>query len=258
METLVVGDVHLKARPILSAVDDVLASRPDIGRVVFAGDICDEWYAGPEKAVDGICSFARWVEKHRDQGLSVDIVFGNHDFQYLLGEEGPGTQLPLVPFVRETLFPLGLRMAHVVDGFLVTHAGLTCSWANEYLGQPSTAEEAALRLNEMLDEGSLRTLYKLSACGAGRGGREVPGPLWADRQELLRDPYPAFGQIVGHSPVPCVASKRVQTTAFDGSRPSVVLWFCDTFSRFSNGRPIGNGEMLLMADGKGQPVRLES
>ena len=254
METLVAGDVHLKSDEVLSAVDNTLGCRPSIGRVVFAGDICDEWGASPEALRDGICAFVRWVETRRDQGVLVDIVFGNHDFQYLLGEQGPGTQMAMVPFVRETLFPLGLRMAHVVDGFLVTHAGLTATWADEYLGQPATAGEAARQLNDMLDEGSLRTLYKLCACGRARGGREVPGPLWADRRELMNDPYPAFNQIVGHSPLRRVIRERVTAKGRDGSKSPVTLWFCDTFSRYSNGLPIGDGSLLLMTDGKGRAI----
>lgn len=254
METLIVGDVHLKADGVLPSIDGMLAERPSIKRVVFTGDICDDWNATPQTMREATCAFVRWVEKRRDQGTTVDIVFGNHDFQYLLGEQGPGTHMTLVPFVREMLFPLGLRMAHVVDGFLVTHAGLTATWASEYLGQPATADEAAKQLNDMLDEGSLRTLYKLHACGQGRGGYEVPGPLWADRQELLRDPYPAFNQIVGHSPLHRITRDRVLAKKDDGSKSPVVLWFCDTFSRFPNGRPIGDGAMLLMANGKGRSV----
>lgn len=254
METLIVGDVHLRTEWVLPAIDDVLAGHPAVGRVVFTGDFCDEWNARPQTMRNGICTLVRWVEARRSQGLSVDLVFGNHDFQYLLGEQGPGTHMTLVPFVREMLFPLGLRMAHIVDGFLVTHAGLTGIWANEYLSRPATAEEAAHQLNAMLDEGSLRTLYKLHACGRGRGGREVPGPLWADRQELMRDPYPAFNQIVGHSPLRRITRERVFAKGSDGTRRAVVLWFCDTFSRLPNGRAIGNGSMLLMANGKGRPV----
>lgn len=42
-KTLVVGDIHLKAYDILPQVDEILADDENISRVVFAGDLCDEW-----------------------------------------------------------------------------------------------------------------------------------------------------------------------------------------------------------------------
>ena len=42
-KTLVVGDIHLKAYDILPQVDEILADDENISRVVFVGDLCDEW-----------------------------------------------------------------------------------------------------------------------------------------------------------------------------------------------------------------------
>lgn len=41
METLVVGDLHLKQPVVLPRVDSLLAAHPAVGRVVFLGDACD-------------------------------------------------------------------------------------------------------------------------------------------------------------------------------------------------------------------------
>ncbi len=246
MRTLIVGDVHLKASAILADVDDVLSVHPEVQRIVFTGDICDEWNAGEALMMRELEEFADWVEERRDEGYEVDVLFGNHDFQYLLGKQGPGTIMDLIPFVRETLFPLGLRAAVTVDGFLVTHAGLTQSWADEHLDCPESAEEAAEQLNEMLDGRDYHDLQALFTCGPDRGGRGIPGPLWADRYELQEDPVEEMGQIVGHSPVDTACCSEGSGWVPDAAPE---LWFCDTFSLFSDGRPIGDGTMLLVEDG---------
>ena len=88
----------------------------------------------------------------------------------------------------------------------------------------------------------------LTQAGAGRGGRELPGPVWADRGELCADPLPGLDQIVGHTPVPTVEVRPID--AGDGAQAPVRLAFCDTFSLTSRLSPIGDGSMLVV-DGAG-------
>ncbi len=245
MKTLVVGDIHLKARSILPEVDDVLENGAGIERVVFVGDICDEWGASEYQLMRELEEFADWVEERRADGLQIDVLFGNHDFQYFLRKHGPGTQLELAPFVHETLFPLNLKIATLVDGFLVTHAGVTQAWCDEYLDAPEDAEEVAEQLNEMLEEGSTYSLRNLFTCGPDRGGFDLPGPMWADKYELQDDPLEGVPQIVGHTPV--------ETATLGGhlqwSPDAAEVWFCDTFSLASDMSPLGDGSMLLVDDG---------
>lgn len=243
-KTLVIGDIHLKAAKVLKRADEVLAERPGITRVVVTGDICDEWHASNGQMMNGVEEFVEWVEGQRAEGLQVDVVFGNHDFQYLLGKPGPGTQMSLIGFVRTTLFPLGLKAACEANGFLISHAGLTQTFADEHLDAPADAQEAAEQLNVLLDEGTLDTWHALFSRGIGRGGWSIPGPLWADKWELEEDPADGIPQIVGHTPVPTVC--QADRPGLEGAAP---LWFVDTFSLRSDGVPIGDGTMLLLDEG---------
>ena len=247
MTTLVVGDVHLKSSAILPLVDDAIAAR-GVSRAVFVGDYCDDWDATPERFEREVSLLVDWTSARRADGLAVDLLFGNHDFQYLLGGQGPGTLLDESRFVRETLFPLGLRIATTVDGWLVTHAGLAARWVALRLPAFEGAEGAADALNALLDDGSHSALRALYEAGAGRGGRGVPGPLWADRTELELDAVPGIGQIVGHSPVRSAHSTKAAAVDAGGERPA--LWFCDTFSTTSWGRPIGDSSLLLVDGGE--------
>lgn len=242
-KTLVVGDIHLKAYDILPKVDEILESDENISCVVFLGDMCDEWNSDDGCMMRELEEFADWVEARRADGLVVDVLLGNHDFQYLLGQPGPGTHDALYGFVKSVLLPLNPRMACEVDGFLLTHAGLTQAYADEHLSDPEDAADVADQLNELLDDGTLEAFETLAQCGIGRGGDEIPGPLWADKWELEEDPIAGIPQIVGHTPV---------TTACSGEgarlEDAPKLWFCDTFSLMSNMVPIGDGSMLIVDD----------
>lgn len=247
MTTLVIGDIHIKARQVLPRVEELLDERADISRVVFTGDYCDDWNVRSGVFMNDIEYLASWVENMRDEGYQVDLVFGNHDFQYLLGESGPGTHMELMSFVSSTLFPLDLRIACVVDGYLITHAGLTASWSRHHIDNPKTAEEACKRLNDLLDAGTYAAYDILFLCGAGRGGWDTPGPLWADLYELKDDPSLDIPQIVGHTPVE--SAHMVSSRGND-------LWFCDTFSTYPSGTPIGDGSVLLIENGVVSKVEL--
>lgn len=249
-KTLVVGDIHLKAFDMLAKVDDVLSDDGTIERVVFLGDVCDEWGSDDGQMMREIEEFADWVEDRRASGMRVDVLLGNHDFQYLLGVAGPGTHMGLMRFVSETLFQLGPQAACEVDGFLLTHAGLTRWFADEHLDDPQSAAEAAEQLNDLYEDGSARALEAIFSRGMVRGGCDAPGPLWADKCELEEDPVDDIPQIVGHTPV--ATACRGEMRELGESAPEI--WFCDTFSLQSDMTPIGDGSMLIVEDGNVEAV----
>ena len=122
------------------------------------------------------------------------------------GHAHGGTHTALFDEVALLLDELGVRAATAVGEALVTHAGVTRAWANDCLDLAEGTDAAALarQLNALLDHGEKISLRMLTQAGAGRGGRELPGPVWADRGELCADPLPGLDQIVGHTPVPTV------------------------------------------------------
>lgn len=245
-KTLVVGDTHVKQKIVLPRVD-VLAERHGVGRIVLLGDYCDEWRSTDDQLMDGLYCLADWADETRASGVQVDALLGNHDYQYLMGREGPGTHMCMVREARELLCALNPVIAAVVDGFLVTHAGVTDSWAERYLDEPACAKEACEQLNALFAGGDREDRAALFTCGAGRGGWDVPGPLWADLSELSDDPCAGIDQIVGHTPVSTCG--LVPTPPADEAGEGCKLAACDTFSLSSSLLPIGDGSMLLVNDG---------
>lgn len=167
-KTLVVGDMHCKEELVLPRVDAAVEAL-GAGRVVFCGDYVDEWRSNALTMRDALDFFGDWVRTRRAQGLGVDLVLGNHDAQYLLHEPGPGTHTALYDEVAEALLALGVRAAVTVGTSLVTHAGVTRAWANEFLdlSDGASADEVATQLNALLDDGvrmSLRMLATAACC----------------------------------------------------------------------------------------------
>ncbi|MBM6892902.1 metallophosphoesterase [Enorma massiliensis] len=250
--TLVVGDMHLKEDAVFAGVDRAIA-QIGVERVAFCGDYLDEWHAGTIAYHDGVDALLRWVKRRRSEGVAVDVVLGNHDMQYVFGEPGPGTLMSLVPVARAALGELKAVAAAVVGDALVTHAGVTGAWARQFLprvapghGEESSAAAVCDALNALLDAGDQKSLYALASAGPARGGLALPGPLWADRTELLDDPLPGINQIVGHTPVASIELWNMP--AADGEHTAERLVFCDTFSLSSHLAPMGDGSMLLIED----------
>jgi hypothetical protein len=237
---LVVGDIHTKVS-LLDMVD--LAARDfAVQRVVVLGDYLDEWDIGDWGNVEAFEQLLAWAVRRGD----VTLLWGNHDIPYF--DDDP----VIVPsghrdFIRVDVRELMLQNANLfvaavaLDGWLLTHAGLCERWARvQSIEIGLSAAELASALNAMTATGKGRE--NLAAVGYARGGWGEPGPLWADKREVLGDAYGGVRQIVGHSPV--VTCEIAKTQGGD------AIVFCDTFSLYSNGAPIGDSSMLLLEDGR--------
>ncbi|RNL20581.1 hypothetical protein DMP07_03045 [Slackia faecicanis] len=264
MSTLVVGDLHLKQTTILPLVDSAIEKNPSIQHVIFLGDACDDWGADEKLALKELGFYADWVESHREAGLRIDVLLGNHDFCYIRGRRGPGTLMGIRRQVKDILVKrLDAQIATVAnDVFLCLHAGLTHLWALRHLSQTSyvskTSKESAslfeslqrnanayaTELNNQL--GNIAFHEGLDSCPPSRGGWEIPGPLWADLSDLERDPAKGVWQIVGHTPVHTVYVCGDEQSPAEAQLDRPVLIACDTLSTTAYGSPIGDGSALLI------------
>lgn len=263
-KTLVVGDMHLREKLILDRVFRA-ASNLSVGRIVFCGDYVDNWYQNREMVIDELTYLRSWVKAMRGDVASglevrppasdfeVNLVIGNHDMQYLRRIPGAGTCTDLYDEVSEILREINVQAATVVGDYLITHAGVTKQWAKQFLELENgyTAHSVCAQLNKMFEQGDEASLAALSTAGPKRGGRDLPGPLWADCWELCDDPLPNIDQIVGHTPLACV--DKWQTEADDDSSGE-TLFVCDTFSLTRGLMPIGDGSMVLVEDGSARKI----
>lgn len=246
--TLVVGDMHNKEQLVLPRVDAAIEIvQPS--QVVFLGDYVDEWASSDADVIAALRSLAWWNKSGTYADVPKTFLLGNHDFYYLLGEQLSGTHMDVRDEVCDMLLKLEPRMALETDGYLLTHAGVTQSWFSHNLARDVSVREAAFWLNEMYDSGDEFVWDMLAWCGPARGGFELPGPLWADRHELIDDPLHFTKQVVGHSPVTTCCNAQDMIPGFKEE-----IWFCDTLSLMRTGTPVGDGSFLVIEDGQARPL----
>lgn len=243
MKILVCGDLHTKFH-ILKDVEKLI---DDYDKLIFLGDYVDEWNEQPSASYELLKEIVEFKGEHKDK---VVLLFGNHCLSEWKGGifqcsgYNPITHLITSPIFEyhKDLFDI----AYAEDNILFTHAGLTFSWAKEYLGtELSSPRDYAHLLNYKFhteDENFMRGLAK---AGSARGGSGMPSPIWVDRSELIYDRPPDFRQVVGHSPVVTVLSERDT-----GDLENANIVFCDTHSLYSDRTPIGDNSLLEILDGK--------
>lgn len=223
--TLIVGDGHCKWAGIVPRLDSLLANDSiEINRVIFLGDLCDEWGIAPIDMIDSLKTLVDWEHKATSSGIKVETLIGNHDLPYLLDSNdrsveamrvrrcAPGYQHIAAGQVKSLLESMaGLKVSTTVKAggatWLLSHAGFTASWAETWLSlcvdpevleqdetiteivdwKTACAESLSNAANQLYEDKDWDHLY---AIGHARGGwRDVPpSPLWADKRELLDDP----------------------------------------------------------------------
>lgn len=243
---LVVGDLHCKQAETLPRVS-AITRELDIKHIVLLGDYTDEWGSTAEDVLNALDFQISWLQDQAAEGTNVTCLVGNHDYEYLIGRGCSGTHHEAFFEIHDKLQEIEMVAATCVDGFLLTHAGLTQEWRDENLPGCDNAGACASCINEFFFDGSSYSREKLSMVGWARGGYGIPGPLWTDRSELIDDAARGIDQVVGHTPVPTCEK-------IDGI--SEAIWLCDTLSRTTRMRAIGDCTALLLDGGRAKAVPL--
>lgn len=169
MGTIIAGDLHLKQSRVLPLIDAAL-ERTGARRVVFCGDYTDDWGSTDADELQELAIMGAWAGERRRGGVQVDLLMGNHDFAYFTGRGNAGTHTWITPEVRRLLTEAGIAMATSVDDILVTHAGLTRSWAQRSLGARTEGHTDPVCAGKDRDE--LAGTSAGAGTGAGASGGE--------------------------------------------------------------------------------------
>ncbi len=209
MKTLILPDIHNKV-----ALADAIIAQERADRIVCLGDYFDSY----DEASEDHIHTAQWLKKTlaRFESTFTGLV-GNHDLPYRNLNSRfthcPGFTKQKKIDIRRELSQIEfnkLRWFTWVDGWLLTHAGLSLINALKNIGnEPYTQEvvsealEKEARLAEaQLSYGAEHWFYH---CGRARGGDfQHGGIVWNDfRQEFV--PLSGIRQIVGHTftRIPC-------------------------------------------------------
>lgn len=216
-KVMFMGDIHGKPGWVNYAGEALKAGN----EVVFLGDYVDSFDIKPyeiEQNLLRIIAFKKRADGRENWKTKVTLLLGNHDYAYVSGRHCSGHEAGWAHQYREIfnknwdLFDIawGHTEDFIKEYTLVTHAGLTKTYWNEYiankelphynfvqeiLGDRAFKEKPIHEiLNVLKDKFAL--LWKV---GADRGGDGYPGVLWADIRELKEDPMPGINQVVGHT-----------------------------------------------------------
>jgi len=237
---LFLGDYHLKPDELDYAWVAIEKYAPDA--VIMMGDYVDDWDATLHSYRSSLEALGTFVDSLGPDRIR--LLWGNHDIRYLPCPTRL-TGFGYLAAAREDIVSFTQKYAHLFrvavraydssgKQWLFTHAGLTGAWSTANLGADPADFADTLNALAATDEGRA----VLQSVGPGRGGSEVPSPLWADIHELLRDPCAGLNQVVGHTPIKTCAKYR--TTTDD------IILACDTWSTEPGDYPIGDRSFLLL------------
>lgn len=191
MTKLCVSDMHhdyTKAQQIINRVPH--------DSVVFLGDYWDQFKDKPEHAY----LTAQWLEQRMAEHPEDEFIIGNHDTQYLWGvAQCSGFSQAKKDYIWAALSSVvkmrqRMKLFSWVDGWLITHAGLTNGLHPAADVHTLLPIEAADCMRQMEAGNS----HYLIEAGADRGGwRRHGGINWVDFGKF--EPIPGVKQLFGHT-----------------------------------------------------------
>jgi calcineurin-like phosphoesterase family protein len=194
MARLIIPDIHqdhLKAEEIIAKVPH--------DSVVFLGDYFDQFHDTPSHAA----ATAQWLEKRIAEHPEDVFLIGNHDVQYLWGicrcsgysflkDQAIISAVKSVKSLRKHL-----KLYTFVDGWLVSHAGLTNHYVKGSDDPIQYLKQVADICMEKLEKHFPESHFLLEA-GTDRGGwLPYGGITWCDWRKF--EPIPGIKQLVGHT-----------------------------------------------------------
>jgi 3',5'-cyclic AMP phosphodiesterase CpdA len=188
MRTIIFSDVHGEPS-IIAAVVEHSNYRPDVDRLIFAGDAI-------EIGRDSLGCLELLDE------LGAECLVGNHDYAAFTGMPIEHERIPedVLQRVGKTLMSGRWHLAAEADGVLITHGGVSELFLDAYEQAGSVAG-----LVETLNAGLAVAIE--SYLTTGDAEFDEAGPLWW-RPGWGVEPLPGVVQVVGHSPLEMMRAQR--------------------------------------------------
>lgn len=170
--------------------------------VVYLGDFVDSFFVTASEQLYNLNNLCKFKREHKDK---VTLLLGNHCYAYIYNINSiSGKQFNHISDYKK-IYQDNIDLFQVAWGYtnpdtkkytLSTHAGLTKSFYNTFVKNEIKPDEMMHEAINRLQDNE-RAMW---AVGHMRGGRGIPGILWADYQEVLLDRYDGINQVFGHTP----------------------------------------------------------
>lgn len=208
MKVLIIPDVHGRDfwKEPINQIDDY-------DKVVFLGDYLDPYpheEISFDHAVENLQSIILYKIRYPDK---IVLLLGNHDMHYYnlyfmnCSRMNRARREEIHKIYDE--FRDEFELAHIIDNYLFTHAGVYQSWMDKYKLTIEDLLEFKLDLDWLEDISSYR------------GGWDKTGScVWADiRESYFYKPVEGYIQIVGHTQLSDVPHTDSTIKCLDVRRP---------------------------------------
>jgi len=209
---LFIGDLH----GLTEWRELVLDGLKSFHEVVFLGDYIDSFHVRPVVQLENLKALISFVRK-KAKGKAT-LLLGNHDYAVIHSYSGISGYQHQHAHEYRKIFQDNIDLFQIAWGYInsitkkytiATHAGLTKSYYYKYI--LPLMEDKTNFLYQIIKDNKNISIHEtlnflkdkkdlLWKVGSMRGGAGTPGPLWADYQELIEDPYPGINQVFGHTP----------------------------------------------------------
>lgn len=196
MKIIAVGDIHGR-----ETWKRVLEKEKDYDHFVFVGDYFDAFPPmTPERIFETFKEIMAFKAAYPDR---VHMLIGNHDFQYMPVSGGTERYSGYNPITQLNLGDVGewwkwTQAAWQYEDILFTHAGLTKTWADEWLRGDTFATNAAGLINDAYER--FPEAFKFFDGDKSYCGENVnQSPFWVRPDTLETDMYPGLRMVVGHT-----------------------------------------------------------
>lgn len=216
-----IGDIHGRMK-----WKEIINKNPQVTKWVFIGDYFDVRNGGVS-GTRQIEIFKEILALKQAEPNKYILLFGNHDFHYIrnIGEDYSGYQAALAHDIGEVIhYAIDndlVQMCHLQGEFFFSHAGLTKTWCEKYLGTRTP------NLN-VLEQG-VNDLFKyqpksftfMNNVGENMditGDDVTQSPIWVRPMSLKKDMVDGIRCVVGHT--------QVRQLGLNDQFPQLILIDC--------------------------------
>lgn len=195
MKIIVIGDIH--GRDIWKQI-----VKQEFDKIIFLGDYLDSYDLPVDKQRQNLIDILEFKANNRDK---VELLIGNHDFQYLPGinETYSGynglTKLGCSQILSDAVKNGDIKACHQHDNILFSHAGITQTWLdnNGY----DVNDNMVDYLNNLLVYTPYAFKFMAGETANMYGDDVTQSPIWVRPKSLNNDKIKGYIQVVGHTGV---------------------------------------------------------
>lgn len=200
MKTAIIGDLHGK-NCWKKLLKDKIES---LDKIIFMGDYSDDsWvYFTDKEIIDNLKEVVEFKRKNKNK---VELLIGNHDFQYIVGyptasryRKSYAKEMHRIFNENEKLF----KIIYIKNNYIFTHAGITNGWI-DYIKKKYNIKNISINnIEKEIDKVYKSDKEDCNIASFRRGGlNKFAGPLWADTEDLIEDAWTGYNQVAGHNRV---------------------------------------------------------